>query len=58
MRQTVGEATHANSPDAKEPHGSPSDAGVVFLLCFLCSYCRPLMKSVLPERPGPPGCHE
>lgn len=30
MRQTVGEATLANSSNAKEPHGSPFDAGVFF----------------------------
>lgn len=50
MRRTVSETTHANSPDAKEPYGSPYDAGVVLLLFFLCS-CFPLMKSVLTEGP-------
>jgi len=58
MRCTIGETPHASSPDAKEPHGSTSDARVILLLCFLLSYCCPLMKSVLPERPGLLNCHK
>lgn len=50
MGRTLGEATHANSPDATEPYGSPYDVGVILLLFVLCSYF-PLMDSVLTERP-------
>lgn len=52
MRCTVGEASHVNLTNAKEPHGSSSDVGVI-LLCFHCCFCYPLMKSVFPESPGP-----
>lgn len=35
MRQTVGEATHANSPNGKEPYGSRCCCLFVFPLLLL-----------------------